>query len=198
MPGSSSLFFPVWCLHSPIRITELISDECTIIAGADRCLSERAGQAVPWMEGVPSLIATRVSRRDVTPDLSLAVASDVGRQGKLHADVIRPLRLRGGERGGLMVASTLHPAHFPSAVSGEQAISSPILVFLCPALCYFHQMPTKYPSRRVHLNGVHLSYLEPLACRRLPSHNIKPDLGNITFTTRSSELSISDFFMWGF
>lgn len=94
-----------------------------------------------------------------------------------------------------MVASTLQAAHFPSAVSGEQPISSLLLVFLCPALCYFHQMPTKYLSRRVHLNGVHLSYLEPLASSRLPSHNIKPSLENITFATQSSELRKSDFLM---
>lgn len=80
-----------------------------------------------------------------------------------------------GGSARLMTASTVQPDHFPSVVSGEQPISLLILVFLYPSLCYFHQLPTKYLSRHVHLNGVHLSYLEPLESRLLLSHNIKPN-----------------------
>lgn len=102
--------------------------------------------------------------------------------------------LTAGGSGRLMTASRLQPTHFPFPGSGEQPISSLILVFLYPALCYSHQLPTKYLSRRVHLNGVHLSYLEPLASRRPLSH-IRPNSENITWTGWSSELVISDFWI---
>lgn len=92
--------------------------------------------------------------------------------------------------------SDQNTTYFPTAVSGEQPISSMILVFLYPALCYFHQLPTKYLSRCVHLNGVHLSYLEPLESILPLSHNIKPNPENITFTAWSSELVMFDFWMW--
>lgn len=101
-----------------------------------------------------------------------------------------------GGSGRLITASTLQPTHFPSAVAGEQPISCLILVFLYPALCYFHQLPTKYLNRHVHLNGVHLSYLEPLSSRQpLPHINWTE---SITFTAWSSEWVMPDFLMmWG-
>lgn len=76
------------------------------------------------------------------------------------------------------------------SLSGGQPIVSPKLVFLHPASCYFHQLPTKYPSRRSHLNGVHLSYLEPLAWRRPLSHNIRPYRGCIL------KIRISEVVIW--
>lgn len=77
------------------------------------------------------------------------------------------------------------------SLSGIQPIGSPKLVFLHPASCYFHQLPTKYPSRRSHLNGVHLSYLEPLAWRRPLSQNIRPYRGCIL------KIRISEVVIWG-
>lgn len=105
----------------------------------------------------------------------------VGKQEGFHSGVIQPFT--SGGNGRLIAASRLPASHFPSAVSEDQPISPPLLVFLLPAPCYFHQLPSKYLSRRVHLNGVHLSYLEPLASRRLLSHNINPNSENITFIT---------------
>lgn len=96
--------------------------------------------------------------------------------------------LTAGGSGRLMTASSLQSTHIPSTLPRGQPISSLKLVFLYPALCYFHQLPTKYLSRRVHLNGAHSSYLEPLASRRPLSHNIKPRAENSTFATSRSEL----------
>lgn len=102
--------------------------------------------------------------------------------------------LTAGGSGRLVRIHSKDPlGHFLLAVFGEQLIRFLILVFLYPALCYFHQLPTKYLSRHVHLNGVHLSYLEPLASRLPLSHDIKPNSGNITFKALSVELVRSAF-----